>query len=73
VAATSALDDRTGKYIVNRKTSKTPTDYAWRYMLGKKDLLEKMGFLRDYTAGISQQPPTQSLRFTTPEWDLEMS
>ena len=42
-------------------------------MLGKKDLLEKMGFLRDYTAGISQQPPTQSLRFTTPEWDLEMS
>lgn len=52
---------------------KTPTDYAWRYMLGKKDLLEKMGFLRDYTAGINQQPPTQSLRFTTPEWDLEMS
>jgi hypothetical protein len=51
----------------------TPADYAWRYMRGKMDVLEGLGFLRGYTAGLSKQPPTQSLRFTTPEWDLEMS
>jgi len=50
----------------------TPSDYAWRYMLGKKDILEGLGFLRGYTAG-NMQPPTNSLRFTTPEWDLEMA
>lgn len=49
-----------------------PVDYAWRYMRGKMDVLERMGFLRGYTAGIEKQPATQSLRFTTPEWDLEM-
>ena len=49
-----------------------PVDYAWRYMRGKMDVLEGMGFLRGYTAGIEKQPATQSLRFTTPEWDLEM-
>ena len=51
----------------------TPADYAWRYMRGKMDVLEGLGFLRGYTAGLSKQPPTQSLRFTTPEWDSEMS
>jgi hypothetical protein len=50
-----------------------PVDYAWRYMRGKMDVLERMGFLRGYTAGIEKQPATQSLRFTTPEWDLEMN
>jgi hypothetical protein len=50
-----------------------PTDYAWRYMRGKMELLEGMGFLRGYTAGLSGQPPTPSLRFTTPEWDSEMA
>ena len=54
------------------KNVNTPADYAWRYMRGKKDLLEEMGFLRGYTAGLSNQPPTDSLRFTTPEWDSEM-
>jgi hypothetical protein len=49
----------------------TPVDYAWRYMKGKMEVLEEKGFLRGYTAG-SPQPPTQSLRFTTPEWDNEM-
>ena len=48
----------------------TPADYAWRYMKGKMELLEGMGFLRGYTAGTAQ--PTTSLRFTTPEWDNEM-
>lgn len=51
----------------------TPVDYAWRYMRGKKEVLERLGFLRGYTAGISEQSPTNSLRFTTPEWDLEMA
>jgi hypothetical protein len=48
-----------------------PEDYAWRYMRGKMEVLERMGFLRGYTAG-GGQPATQSLRFTTPEWDSEM-
>ena len=49
-----------------------PVDYAWRYMRGKMDVLEGLGFLRGYTGGIHKQPATKSLRFTTPEWDLEM-
>jgi hypothetical protein len=49
----------------------TPTDYAWRYMKGKMEVLEEKGFLRGYTAGLSNQP-TNSLRFTTPEWDRYM-
>ena len=53
------------------KQVNTPADYAWRYMRGKMELLEGMGFLRGYTAGITQ-PATNSLRFTTPEWDNEM-
>ena len=49
-----------------------PAEYAWRYMLGKKEVLEGLGFLRGYTAG-NQHQPTASLRFTTPVWDEEMS
>jgi hypothetical protein len=49
-----------------------PAEYAWRYMLGKKVVLEDLGFLRDYTAG-NQREATSSLRFTTPQWDEEMN
>ena len=49
----------------------TANDYAWRYMLGKVELLEGMGFLRGYKH-ISQQQPSRSLRFTTSSWDSEM-
>jgi hypothetical protein len=48
----------------------TPADYAWRYMLGKKEYLEKLGFLRGYVSRV--QGATTSLRFTTPEWDSEI-
>lgn len=48
----------------------TPSDYAWRYMLGKKEYLERLGFLRGYVSKV--QGTTTSLRFTTPEWDSEM-
>jgi hypothetical protein len=48
----------------------TPADYAWRYMLGKKDVLENAGFL-EYFKGKGGQP-TPSLRFTTPLWDTYM-
>jgi hypothetical protein len=51
----------------------TPADYAWRYMKGKMEVLQNMGFLRGYITGIHTQSPTSSLRFTTPEWDSEMS
>lgn len=47
----------------------TAADYAWRYMLGKKEYLEKRGFLRGF---LHKSQPTTSLRFTTPEWDSEM-
>ena len=49
----------------------TPADYAWRYMLGKVEVLRSGGFLRGYTHRLKHQP-TKSLRFTTPEWDSEM-
>jgi hypothetical protein len=49
----------------------TPEDYAWRYMLGKKHVLEDMGFLRGFS-NVIVQGPTTSLRFTTPSWDDEM-
>jgi hypothetical protein len=48
----------------------TPADYAWRYMSGKKDYLEKRGFLRGFVH--KTQGATNSLRFTTPQWDSEM-
>ena len=49
----------------------TPVDYAWRYMKGKMELLEDMGFLRGFVHKRLQKPST-SLRFTTPSWDAEM-
>jgi hypothetical protein len=49
-----------------------PGDYAWRYMKGKMELLEAMGFLRGYKSGTTSTVPTTSLRFTTPEWDTLM-
>jgi len=49
-----------------------PAEYAWRYMLGKKEVLDNLGFLRDYTAG-NKHEATSSLRFTTPQWDKEMN
>ena len=48
----------------------TPADYAWRYMLGKKQVLEEGGFLRSFKG--SDGLVTNSLRFTTPEWDQYM-
>jgi len=48
----------------------TPADYAWRYMMGKKDVLENAGFLEHFKGKGGQ--PTQSLRFTTPVWDAYM-
>lgn len=50
----------------------TSADYAWRYMLGKKEVLEALGFLNGYTTGDILHTPTSSLRFTTPEWDEVM-
>ena len=49
----------------------TPADYAWRYMLGKKEYLEQRGFLRGFLH--KSQGATTSLRFTTPEWDSQMA
>jgi hypothetical protein len=49
----------------------TPADYAWRYMLGKVEVLRSAGFLRGYIHRLNHEP-TKSLRFTTPEWDSEM-
>jgi hypothetical protein len=49
----------------------THLDYAWRYMKGKMEVLEGLGFLRGFIHKRLQQPTT-SLRFTTPTWDAEM-
>ena len=49
----------------------TRVDYAWRYMKGKMELLESMGFLRGFIRKRLQKPTT-SLRFTVPSWDAEM-
>jgi hypothetical protein len=49
----------------------TRVDYAWRYMKGKMELLESMGFLRGFIHKRLQKPTT-SLRFTAPSWDAEM-
>ena len=46
-------------------------DYAWRYMKGKMEILESLGFLRGFIHKRVQKPTT-SLRFTTPSWDAEM-
>jgi hypothetical protein len=48
----------------------TSADYAWRYMLGKREVLEEGGFLRSFISRTHE--PTTSLRFTTPIWDLYM-
>lgn len=49
----------------------TPKDYAWRYMLGKKAVLEEKGFLRGFVSETTNG--TSSLRFTTPLWDTYMT
>lgn len=49
----------------------TPYDYAWRYMKGKMEVLETMGFLEGFK-DTTKLTPTNSLRFTTPEWDTAM-
>jgi hypothetical protein len=46
-------------------------DYAWRYMKGKMEILENLGFLRGFIHKRVQKSTT-SLRFTTPSWDAEM-
>ena len=50
----------------------SPKDYAWRYISGKKEVLEDMGFLRGFTSRLISNSPTKSLRFTTPAWDSYM-
>jgi hypothetical protein len=42
-------------------------DYAWRYILGKRDVLKGLGFLQDCPDKISKE---LSLCFTTPEWQI---
>jgi len=51
------------KYNVN-----SPSDYAWRYLVGKHEVLNSMGFMEKcppYSGEIG-------LRFTTPEWDSRL-
>jgi hypothetical protein len=46
-------------------TIHSPREYAWRYTVGKHEVLEAMGFMlpcKPYKGSIG-------LRFTTPEWD----
>jgi len=49
-----------------------PKDYAWRYMLGKMEVLEDLGFLLGFPASSAITSKTNSLRFTTPSWDAFM-
>ena len=43
------------------------SDYAWRYIVGKRDVLKGLGFLQDCSDKI---PGELNLRFTTPEWPI---
>lgn len=46
-------------------TVKGPQDYAWRYINGKRDVLDRLGFLKKCNGTLlSEVTP----RFTTPEW-----
>jgi len=56
------------KLLQDSYNVKDPSDYAWRYTVGKQDILESMGYMETckvYTGSIG-------LRFTTPEWETEM-
>jgi hypothetical protein len=47
----------------------TKSDYAWRYITGKKEVLEEKGFLKGISINVNSHKQTNSLRFTTPQWD----
>jgi len=49
---------------------KTPADYAWRYITGKRDILRGLGFLLEELGQGLEPGPELSPRFTTPEWPL---
>ena len=42
-----------------------PSDYAWRYMVGKEKVLREKGFLESSNMFVTNV----GLRFTTPQWD----
>jgi len=44
-----------------------PDDYPWRYIVGKRDVLEGLGFLLKCSGSLKVP---LGLRFTTPEWPL---
>jgi len=50
------------KYAVNG-----PDDYAWRYINGKRDVLNGLGFYHEY---IEPYETKVTLRFTTPDWAI---
>lgn len=44
-----------------------PQDYGWRYITGKRDILNRLGFLEKCSGSLSIE---LTPRFTTPEWPI---
>lgn len=61
---------RQSAHLHERWNVKTKGDYAWRYTLGRHEVLAKKGFLQySKTKKVTTSTIPLSLRFTTPEWD----
>ena len=55
-------------YLKQNYNVNSPADYAWRYTVGKYEVLKNLGFLEDCKIDKMEV----GLRFTTPELDVEM-
>lgn len=54
------------RYLQDAWSVRGPSDYAWRYTVGRHEVLVKKGFM--VTGGTVAVPI--GLRFTTPEWNI---